>query len=175
MDEPSQGSSNALVRQESTIQATCSGSNGHSRVGLSEHTDDACVIGSDSQANDELGRAGAVSGDLGVAGLYRDDDLGADGGAAYFVHKLGDRNGNRLADLCDLATCVSFDTSGNGIPDEWECVADFNQDGTVNTMDFIPYLNAFNTGDPAADLTGDGFVNTLDFLAFLDLHSKGCA
>lgn len=54
------------------------------------------------------------------------------------------------------------------------CIADFNSDGVVNTLDFIAYLNAYNTGDPRADLNGDGVVNTLDFLAFLNAFSAGC-
>ncbi|MBK7406106.1 MAG: choice-of-anchor B family protein [Phycisphaerales bacterium] len=56
------------------------------------------------------------------------------------------------------------------------CVADYNHDGGVNTLDFIAYLNDFtgstHNGDP--DLNADGQVNTLDFLLFLNLFSAGC-
>lgn len=56
------------------------------------------------------------------------------------------------------------------------CLADYNEDGTVNTLDFLSYLNdytgATNQGDP--DLNGDGEVNTLDFLLFLNLYTAGC-
>lgn len=54
------------------------------------------------------------------------------------------------------------------------CAADFNGDGTVNTLDFLAYLNVYNAGDASADLNGDGVVNTLDFLAFLNLFNEGC-
>lgn len=54
------------------------------------------------------------------------------------------------------------------------CAADFNNDGTVNTLDFLAFLNAFNAADPAADFNGDGTVNTLDFLAFLNAFNAGC-
>jgi hypothetical protein len=54
------------------------------------------------------------------------------------------------------------------------CVADFNHDGSVNTLDVLAFLNAWSTGDPAADINGDGNVNTLDVLAFLNLWSVGC-
>lgn len=61
---------------------------------------------------------------------------------------------------------------GNTVGDE--CAADFNGDGTVNTLDFLAFLNAFSAGDPSADFNGDGTVNTLDFLAFLNAFNDGC-
>lgn len=54
------------------------------------------------------------------------------------------------------------------------CGADFNNDGILNTLDFLDFLNAYNAGDPAADFNGDGAVNTLDFLAFLNAFNLGC-
>lgn len=54
------------------------------------------------------------------------------------------------------------------------CYADFNGDGTVNTLDFLAYLNAFNGGDLAADCNGDETLNTLDFLCFLNAFNAGC-
>ncbi|MDQ7013184.1 MAG: choice-of-anchor B family protein [Planctomycetota bacterium] len=56
------------------------------------------------------------------------------------------------------------------------CIADYDGSGTVNTQDFLAFLNDFtgstNEGDP--DLNGDGEVNTLDFLIFLNLFAQGC-
>lgn len=54
------------------------------------------------------------------------------------------------------------------------CPADFNNDGIVNTLDFLAFLNAFSAGDPAADFNGDGIINTLDFLDFLNAFNTGC-
>ncbi|MCC7387831.1 MAG: hypothetical protein IT431_03595 [Phycisphaerales bacterium] len=54
------------------------------------------------------------------------------------------------------------------------CVADFNGDGTVNTVDVLAFLNAWNAGDSSADINGDGAVNTVDVLAFLNLWNAGC-
>lgn len=54
------------------------------------------------------------------------------------------------------------------------CVADFNGDGMVNSLDIISYLNAFNANDPTADINQDGSVNSLDFLAFLNAFVEGC-
>ena len=54
------------------------------------------------------------------------------------------------------------------------CIADFNNDGSVNTLDVLAFLNAWSAGDSSADINGDGAVNTLDVLAFLNLWSAGC-
>ncbi|HZW10785.1 MAG TPA: zinc-dependent metalloprotease family protein [Phycisphaerales bacterium] len=55
-----------------------------------------------------------------------------------------------------------------------DCVADFNDDGNVNTQDVLAFLNAWNAGDASADINGDGTVNTQDVLAFLNLWNVGC-
>ncbi len=54
------------------------------------------------------------------------------------------------------------------------CRPDCNDDGILNTVDFLCFLNLFSAGDPAADFNGDGVVNTLDFLAFLNAFNEGC-
>ncbi len=55
-----------------------------------------------------------------------------------------------------------------------ECIADFNADGTVNTLDVLAFLNAWSAGDPSADCNADGLINTLDVLCFLNAWSAGC-
>ncbi|QKK10047.1 MAG: hypothetical protein HND58_19085 [Planctomycetota bacterium] len=54
------------------------------------------------------------------------------------------------------------------------CPADFNGDGSVNTLDVLAFLNAWGAGDPSADFNGDGSVNTLDVLSFLNAWTAGC-
>ncbi len=54
------------------------------------------------------------------------------------------------------------------------CLADFNTDGSVNTLDVLAFLNAWSGGDPAADCNADGAINTVDVLCFLNLWSTGC-
>lgn len=54
------------------------------------------------------------------------------------------------------------------------CRADFNGDGSINTLDVLAFLNAWSAGDPTADFNDDGTVNTLDVLAFLNSWSAGC-
>jgi hypothetical protein len=54
------------------------------------------------------------------------------------------------------------------------CVADFNDDGATNTLDFIDFLNAWNAGEPTADIVPDAMLDTRDVLAFLSLWNSGC-
>ena len=54
------------------------------------------------------------------------------------------------------------------------CAADFNNDGAVNTLDVLAFLNAWNAQDPRADFNGDGNINTLDVLGFLNAWTAGC-
>jgi hypothetical protein len=61
----------------------------------------------------------------------------------------------------------------DGVCDD-TCVADFNGDGNVNTVDVLAFLNAWSAGDSSADINGDGNVNTQDVLAFLNLWNAGC-
>ena len=50
--------------------------------------------------------------------------------------------------------------------------ADFNGDGIVDTRDFVAFLDAWATLDPAADLDLNGEINTSDFVAFLNFWSR---
>ena len=47
-------------------------------------------------------------------------------------------------------------------------------DGTVNTIDFITFLNAWNALDPKADFNGDGTINTIDVIGYLNAFTAGC-
>ena len=55
------------------------------------------------------------------------------------------------------------------------CPPDTNADGTINTLDFLAYLNLWTARDPEADWDGNGVVNTLDFLAYLNAWVGGCS
>ena len=58
---------------------------------------------------------------------------------------------------------------------KYECLADWNADGSVDTIDFTAYLNDWNELLPSADLNNDGDVNTLDVLVWLNLWTQGCS
>lgn len=54
------------------------------------------------------------------------------------------------------------------------CRVDINEDGQVNTQDFIVFLNFWSGRDAAADWNDDGNINTQDFIAFLNDWVDGC-
>ncbi len=54
------------------------------------------------------------------------------------------------------------------------CTADWNNDDTVNTQDFIAFLNDWAAQTPRADINNDGSINTLDFIEFLNRWAEGC-
>lgn len=55
-----------------------------------------------------------------------------------------------------------------------ECRVDLNDDGEVDTRDFIEFLGAWSGRDPIADWNTDGVIDTRDFIAFLDEWVLGC-
>ncbi len=59
-------------------------------------------------------------------------------------------------------------------PSQAGCPADFNGDGTVNTLDVLAFLSAWAAGDASADFNDDGNIDTLDVLAFLNAWNAGC-
>ena len=54
------------------------------------------------------------------------------------------------------------------------CPGDWNDDGAINTLDVLGFLNDWAAMDPIADLNGDGVVNTQDVLEFLNAWNAGC-
>lgn len=53
------------------------------------------------------------------------------------------------------------------------CIADINEDGTINTQDLVTFLDLWAAGDILADWNDDGLVDTRDVIAFLSDWS-GC-
>jgi hypothetical protein len=80
--------------------------------------------------------------------------------------------------LCDpesfIAVSVSYvgpsanDVNINGIPDDCECPADIDVDGTIGITDFLLLLAAWGECPGCAeDIDGDGEVGVTDFLLLL--------
>lgn len=87
-------------------------------------------------------------------------------GLAFMSNTSGDQTEWQAGGDSAAAACII-----EGTP---VCRADFDGNGSVNTLDFIAFLNAFNSGDERADFDGNGTINTLDFLAFLNAFNTGC-
>jgi len=118
----------------------------------------------------------------------------------YPTSHLGDSNGNDKWEMHDWQEfeacygesggpvtpgCEIFDFDGNWTLDQADkaamealvgigCVADFNDDGAVNVLDFPAFQAAFQAGDMSADINGDGSLNVLDFPAFQIEFAAGC-
>ncbi len=60
------------------------------------------------------------------------------------------------------------------IPVNGACVADFDEDGNVNSSDVLEFLNAWNAQQPAGDFDNNGLFNSQDVLAFLNAWNAGC-
>lgn len=57
---------------------------------------------------------------------------------------------------------------------QYECVADWNADGALNTTDFTAFLNDWVPKNPETDLNADGTINTQDVLVFINAYVFGC-
>ena len=144
----------------------------------------------------ELMVVGFTSSELYVGEMYERDAV-----IRRLDPATGVQSDMGLIDLSDSQTRwdifkrVGFDAAGNayvhgrsygdvGVSDkvfvakfadtDGACRADFNDDGDVNTLDVLSFLNAWNAGEQAADFNEDGDINTLDVLAFLNAWNAGC-
>lgn len=74
---------------------------------------------------------------------------------------------------CGSGSGVVFDDLAFDQPPSL-CWADFNRDGSVNTIDVLQFLNAWAAKSWAANIVADWDINTLDVLAFLNAWATGC-
>jgi hypothetical protein len=65
----------------------------------------------------------------------------------------------------DQAFCIDGDRP---------CLGDYDNNGVVNTIDVLRFLNDWAAGSYAADCNGDGTINTQDVLCFLNRWAAGC-
>ena len=82
---------------------------------------------------------------------------------------MGDMDGDGRMDLA-----MTTDADMSAVFPGAGCVADFNDDGELNILDFVAFQASFLAGDEAADVNGDGVHNVLDFVTFQKLFVFGC-
>jgi hypothetical protein len=70
------------------------------------------------------------------------------------------------------ALVITGDVAEVSPPDD--CIADWNNDGSLDFFDAQQFLAAFSALDPATDLNQDGSWNFFDVQTFLGLFSAGC-
>lgn len=71
-----------------------------------------------------------------------------------------------------------FDTTGDDLVSltdfsPYGPLGDFNDDGVVNTQDFVAFLNAWAAGQTRGDFNLDQTIDTIDFIAFLNAWVQG--
>lgn len=63
------------------------------------------------------------------------------------------------------------------------CPSDYNNDGVMDVLDFLDFIDDFSACDQQAapcgtagnaDFNTDGTIDILDFLDFVDAFSQGC-
>ena len=55
-----------------------------------------------------------------------------------------------------------------------DCMADFNDDGALNVLDFVAYQTAWTSKEAEADCNVDNDYNILDFVCFQSAFQAGC-
>ncbi|GMV72578.1 MAG: hypothetical protein AMXMBFR77_24160 [Phycisphaerales bacterium] len=81
--------------------------------------------------------------------------------------------GNNIATRVDRPAFLAAREAASDCARTW-CLADFNLDGVVNSMDMLAFLYAYAQGELSADLDGDGRLTTLDVLVFMNAWAAGC-
>ena len=83
-----------------------------------------------------------------------------------------------VPDAAPLAATVSVpDPEPDATPSprgSTPCVVDWNADGSVNVLDVVAFITAWNAAGPGADFNTDGGINVLDVVAFISAWNSGC-
>lgn len=54
------------------------------------------------------------------------------------------------------------------------CPGDFDGSGAIDIFDLLGFIDAYNSGTPAADFDGSGAVDIFDLLGYIDAYTAGC-
>ncbi|MCX5690818.1 MAG: hypothetical protein NTV94_13720 [Planctomycetota bacterium] len=93
---------------------------------------------------------------------------------AAFGARTGAAANRHIVDNIRIGMNNAGDTDGNAIPDNCQCIADFNLDGGVDGSDVEAFFAAWEGGDSSADLNFDGGVDGGDVETFFARWEAGC-
>ena len=54
------------------------------------------------------------------------------------------------------------------------CLGDFNQDDSIDLFDYLDFVQALSSNNPAADINHDNVIDFFDYLSFVESFSTGC-
>ncbi len=95
--------------------------------------------------------------------------IGQDDVIGWVLSTIGDQYGSWAATSGEIGTPGSYNRISCN-----PCVADWNDDGTLDFFDVQAFLGAFSAHDAAADLNEDGSFDFFDVQVFLAAFSAGC-
>jgi Metallo-peptidase family M12B Reprolysin-like len=124
-------------------------------------------------------QSGSSAIDIGNTAALPIDDVDLDGDMDLLEQLPWDYAGNpRVTDDPDTIDAGTGSPVVDAGAYEYQvaevCVADINNDGSLNFLDVSAFLSLFGAADPQADLTGEGSFNFLDVSAFLAAFGAGC-
>lgn len=98
------------------------------------------------------------------------------GGLVFEANITYDADGDGQYSFDDASRDESYSVllfvgAGNAEPD---CRPDYNDDGDLNTLDLIDFINDFRSANITVDYNGDGAQNTLDLIDFINDFRAGC-
>ncbi len=156
----------------------------------------AKLIPNDGHAGAQFGRTLRVDGDLVLIGAIGANGHDQGDGAVYIfqistglqIEKIvaehatsGDMFGSATALSGGIALIGATGDTTRGkmagaayVFELDSCSADFNNDGVLDTRDFLSFLTAWAAGDQLADWNHDGVINTADVIAYLNAWVAGC-
>jgi len=155
------------------------------RYNGTDWVEEAKLLPTDGEGNEEFGCSVSISDNRAVIGASKDDDNGTGSGSAYVFRHDGTQwveeakllaSDGTTYDSFGRAVSISGDTAVLGadgddfsgssyVFERANCPADFDGDGDVDTADLLFLLGAWGT--PDGDVDGDGDTDTADLLALL--------
>jgi hypothetical protein len=132
---------------------TCTSLSFDTKIAVYDYTNNGCP----SAENTAL----AVSDDN-VCGLGSSITLPVNTQTAYLV-RIGGYLGARGSGVLTISNIA-----------DPSCPADFNGDTVVDFFDYLDFVAAFSSNDPAADFNADSVIDFFDYLDFVAAFSSGC-
>ncbi|MBU6413629.1 MAG: FG-GAP repeat protein [Planctomycetes bacterium] len=111
---------------------------------------------------------------------HDNDTLGQTSCEAIYVDELVIHAGSRLINTScriyynTLINNGTVDVPANLVQIAPPCLADFNGDTVVDFFDYLDFVAAFSSNDPAADFNADTTIDFFDYLDFVAAFSQGC-